>query len=199
MFSQLIIYIYIVVDLTAEIEEPKVKAKAKARAKAKVAAQGDEPSEPKPKAKAKSRAKAKPTDAPEAEVVEEAPVAEEEPPPPEVEQPAPTVEEPIPPNEEPTIEPVEAETTTRKPKGHRPKIENKTPLTKKVNCKKCDKTVSLHSAKYTHPKTCKSDEPQPLPLSSFSVLEPSQPLTLREKFHEKRQATAQRLIAQCFK
>jgi hypothetical protein len=97
---------------------------------------------------------------------------------------------------EPTPEVVEAETTSRKPKGHRPKIENKEKLTKKVSCKKCDKTVSLHSIKYTHDKFCKSEEPSTAASSSSSF---SAPPTLRERLQEKRMATAQRLISQCFK
>ena len=197
------------IDLTAEVEQPKPKAKSRAKAKAEVVVEESAPPpEPKPKAKGKAKAKAKAAAAP----------AEEEP--------APAVEEPVPaiseanalkhepPNEpdpaiaspdgeanepptEPTPQVVEAETTTRKPKGHRPKIENKEKLTNKVSCKKCDKTVSLHSIKYTHDRFCKSDEPEPpstAPSSSYSA-----PPTLREKLQEKRLATAQRLISQCFK
>jgi hypothetical protein len=109
----------------------------------------------------------------------------------EIEPPVNTPEEP--PVELPTEpEVVEAATTTRKPKGHRPKIENKEKLTKKVNCKKCDKTVSLHSIKYTHDKFC-------APAAAPMQVEEERPLTLREKLQMQRQATAQRLIAQCFK
>jgi hypothetical protein len=180
------------IDLTAEIEQPKPKAKSRAKAKAEPAVPAVEaPSEPKPKAKSKATAKAKAAAAP----------AEEEP------ALAPAVEEPTPaiafpdgaanePPTEPTPEVVEAETTTRKPKGHRPKIENKEKLTKKVSCKKCDKTVSLHSIKYTHDKFCKSEEPSTAASSSSSF---SAPPTLRERLQEKRMATAQRLISQCFK
>ena len=173
------------IDLSAEVEQPK--AKAKPRAKAKAAAEPVEPIEvPKAKAKAKPRAKPKAKAAAEAPLVDA--VAEIEPPvkPPEEPPAEPPVEEAKPPTEP---EVVEVATTTRKPKGHRPKIENKEKLTKKVNCKKCDKTVSLHSIKYTHEKFCPAppeEEPQ------------RPPLTLREKMQQQRQATAQRLIAQCF-
>ena len=192
------------IDLTAEIEQPKPKAKSRAKAKAEPAVPAVEaPSEPKPKAKSKAKAKAKAAAAPAVE--EPAPAVEE--PAQAVEEPAPAIEEPAPviasldgkvnePPNEPTPEVVEAETTTRKPKGHRPKIENKEKLTKKVSCKKCDKTVSLHSIKYTHDKFCKSEEPSTAASSSSSF---SAPPTLREKLQEKRLATAQRLISQCFK
>ena len=184
-----------VIDLTTEIEAPKTKAKAKAKAKA-------EPTEA-PKAKAKPRAKPKAkavaTDEP-AEPVTPPPSVETEPP----TEPLVDVEAEIEPPTEPPIEPVvepttvEAETTTRKPKGHRPKIENKEKLTKKVNCKKCDKTVSLHSIKYTHDKFCnKNETPTFVPVADEPAEKP--PPTLRQKLEEKRLATAQRLISQCFK
>jgi hypothetical protein len=50
------------------------------------------------------------------------------------------------------IETNDVETTTRKPKGHRPKKESKDDLLQKVNCEKCDKVISLHNKKYTHKK-----------------------------------------------
>jgi len=185
-----------VIDLTAEIEAPKPKSKARAKSKAKTEEpiEPTVPAEPKAKAKAKPRAKAKAAvEAPLVDAVEE------------IEPPAtPPEEPPVEPPEEPPVEPVveepakvEAETTTRKPKGHRPKIENKEKLTKKVNCKKCDKTVSLHSIKYTHDKFCNKNEVQPT--STTFVAEVEKPLTLRQKLEEKRVATAQRLISQCFK
>ena len=171
------------ISLFAEVEQPK--AKAKPRAKAKAAAEPVEPTEvPKAKAKAKPRAKPKAKAAAEAPLVDA--VAEIEPP---VNTPEePPAEPPVEEVKEPEV--VEVATTTRKPKGHRPKIENKEKLTKKVNCTKCDKTVSLHSIKYTHDKFCPAppeEEPQ------------RPPLTLREKMQQQRQATAQRLRAQCFK
>jgi len=190
------------IDLTAEIEQPKPKAKSRAKAKAEpVVEESVPPPEPQPNAKGRTKTKAKAKAAP----VEEEPVVAAA-----VEEPVPevaTVEEPTPaiaspsgeanePPNEPTPEVVEAETTTRKPKGHRPKIENKEKLTKKVSCKKCDKTVSLHSIKYTHDKFCKSEEPSTAASSSSSF---SAPPTLREKLQEKRMATAQRLIPQRFK
>ena len=123
------------------------------------------------------------------------------------------IEKPLPEVPEPKASPllVEAETTTRKPKGHRPKIEHKEPLTKKVNCSKCDKKVSLHSAKYTHDKFCKNKKRS----SSSSILEqpsipevseiPSlpeptreKPLSLREKLNLKRKETAKKLASQMF-
>ena len=192
------------IDLTADIETttPEPKAKAKSRAKAKA-----EPAEVKPKAKPRAKAKSKAAATPvevedepmpaiipqEGEITEVEPVA-----PPEVVVPEPEVVVPEPEVVQPEL--VEAETTTRKPKGHRPKIENKEKLTKKVSCKTCDKTVSLHSIKYTHKKTCKPEEPEvplPLELTRQSASSSSQP-TLREKLHEKRLTTAQRLISQCF-
>ena len=62
------------------------------------------------------------------------------------------------------IETNDVETTTRKPKGHRPKKESKDDLLQKVNCEKCDKVISLHNKKYTHKKFCKkevAEEPKP--------------------------------------
>jgi len=182
-----------VIDLTAEIEAPKVKSKARAKSKAKTEEPSEPtvPAEPKAKAKAKPRAKAKAAvEAPLVDAVEEIEPPEEPPVEPPEEPPAePVVEEPI---------KVEAETTTRKPKGHRPKIENKEKLTKKVNCKKCDKKVSLHSIKYTHDKFCNKNEVQPTATTTLPA-EVEKPLTLRQKLEEKRVATAQRLISQCFK
>ena len=180
--------------MSAEVEQPKAKAKARAKSKAR-AEEPTEPTEPteapKPKAKAKPRAKAKAK-----AVAAEAPLVDEVT---EIEPPVNTPEEPpVNTPEEPPVqlptepEVVEAATTTRKPKGHRPKIENKEKLTKKVNCKKCDKTVSLHSIKYTHDKFC-------APAAAPMQVEEERPLTLREKLQMQRQATAQRLIAQCFK
>ena len=174
------------IDLSAEVEQPKPKTEARAKSKAR-AEEPTEPTEPteapKPKAKAKPRAKAKAK-----AVAAEAPLVDE------VAAIEPPVNTPEEPPAEPPTEPevVEAATTTRKPKGHRPKLENKEKLTKKVNCKKCDKTVSLHSIKYTHDKFC-------APAAAPMQVEEERPLTLREKLQMQRQATAQRLIAQCFK
>lgn len=191
------------IDLSAEVEQPKTKAKAKAKAKA-------EPTEPteEPKAKAKAKPRAKPKAKPAAEppVEKERWVdvrSDDEPPlvdapPADIEQPS-VVEEPTVESNtvaEQPVESAEAATTTRKPKGHRPKIENKEKLTKKVNCKKCDKTVSLHSIKYTHNKFCNA--PPAVQMAEEPAAERPPP-TLREKLNEKRQATAQRLLAQCFK
>ena len=179
-----------VIDLTAEIEAPKTKAKAKAKA--------TEAPKAKAKPRAKPKAKAVATDEP-AEAVAPPPSVETEPP----TEPLVDVEAEIEPPTEPPIEAavepttVEAETTTRKPKGHRPKIENKEKLTKKVNCKKCDKTVSLHSIKYTHDKFCKKNETPIVPVVDEPAEKP--PPTLRQKLEEKRLATVQRLISQCFK
>jgi hypothetical protein len=190
------------IDLTAEIEQPKPKAKSRAKAKAEPVVEESVPlPEPQPKAKGRAKAKAKAKAAPaEEEPVVAAAVEEPVPEVAAVEEPAPAIASPDgaanEPPTEPTPEVVEAETTTRKPKGHRPKIENKEKLTKKVSCKKCDKTVSLHSIKYTHDKFCKSEEPSTAASSSSSF---SAPPTLRERLQEKRMATAQRLISQCFK
>jgi hypothetical protein len=107
--------------------------------------------------------------------------------------------------EEPSV--AEAATTTRKPKGHRAKDPNKVPLTKKVACKKCDKTVSLHSAKYTHDKFCKSKsegEPseeipsKPLRVTLSASSSSSQPLTLRDKLNAKRLESAKKLVSMMF-
>ena len=43
------------------------------------------------------------------------------------------------------IETNDVETTTRKPKGHRPKKESKDDLLQQVNCEKRDKVISLHN------------------------------------------------------
>ena len=208
------------IDLTTEIEAAQPKPKAKPRAKPK-APPPDEtlPSpEPKPKAKVKAKAKAKAKAADEAVIVADEPVviADEQPAPSEptvvadvpapsepivvADEPAPS-EPPIqPPVEEPSV--AEAATTTRKPKGHRLKNPNKVPLTKKVSCKKCDKPVSLHNAKYTHDKFCKSKsetEPtdyitsKPLRLTlNANSSSSSQPLTLRDKLNAKRVESAKK-------
>jgi len=193
------------IDLTADVEQPKAKTKAKAKAKAK--AEPTEQTEVAPSAEPK--AKAKPRAKPKAKPVAEPPIEKErwvdvrsDDEPPAVETAPAEIEATIIPpsggeNEPPIEQPIEyaeAATTTRKPKGHRPKIENKEKLTKKVNCKKCDKTVSLHSIKYTHDKYC---NPPPTAQMEEPVVE--RPPTLREKLNEKRLATAQRLISQCFK
>ena len=212
------------IDLTTEIEAtpPKPKAKPRAKAKAQPPDETLPPPEPKPKAKSKAKAKAKAKDV---IVVDEEPapsepivIADEQPTPTAMEEPTPaiaspdgeaneppTVVESQPAVEEPSV--AEAATTTRKPKGHRAKDPNKVPLTKKVACKKCDKTVSLHSAKYTHDKFCKSKsegEPseeipsKPLRVTSSASSSSSQPLTLRDKLNAKRLESAKKLVSMMF-
>ena len=207
------------IDLTTEIEaaQPKPKAKSRAKAKAQPPDETLPPPEPKPKAKSKAKAKAKAKDAivvdqePTAEIAapsdpiviadEPIVIAEEQPAPSE----PPTVEESQPTVEEPSV--VEAATTTRKPKGHRAKDPNKVPITKQVACKKCDKTLSLHSAKYTHDKFCKSKsegEPsdeipsKPLRVTLSANSSSSQPSTLRDKLNAKRLASAKKLVSMMF-
>ena len=223
------------IDLTAEIEaaQPKPKARSRAKAKAQPPDETLPPPEPKPKAKAKAKAKSKAKDVvvvdeePTAEIAapsEPIVIADEQPASTEPiviadEQPAvnsfpsgeknepPTVVESQPTVEEPSV--VEAATTTRKPKGHRAKDPNKVPLTKKVACKKCDKTVSLHSAKYTHDKFCKNksegepsneipSKPLRVTLSASSSSSSSQPLTLRDKLNAKRVESAKKLVSLMF-
>ena len=207
------------IDLTAEIEAtpPKPKAKPRAKAKAQPPDETLPAPEPKPKAKSKAKAKAKVKDvvvvdeelaaeiaAPSEPIViadEPIVIADEQPAPSE----PPTVVESQPAVEEPSV--AEAATTTRKPKGHRAKDPNKVPLTKKVACKKCDKTVSLHSAKYTHDKFCKSKsegEPseeiqsKPLRVTLSASSSSSQPLTLRDKLNAKRMESAKKLVSMMF-
>ena len=208
------------IDLTTEIEAtpPKPKAKSRAKAKAQPPDETLPAPEPKPKAKGKAKAKAKVKDVivvdeePTAEIAapsEPIVIADEQPIVIAEEQPAPseppTVVESQPAVEEPSV--AEAATTTRKPKGHRAKDPNKVPLTKKVACKKCDKTVSLHSAKYTHDKFCKSKsegEPseeipsKPLRVTLSASSSSSQPLTLRDKLNAKRLESAKKLVSMMF-
>ena len=215
------------IDLTTEIEavQPKHKAKSRAKAKAQPPDETLPPPEPKPKAKSKAKAKAKAKDV---VVVDEEPapsepivIADEQPastepiviadePAANFLAPAPKNEPPIVVESQPTVEEpsvVEAATTTRKPKGHRAKDPNKVPLIKQVACKKCDKTVSLHSAKYTHDKFCKSKsegEPseeipsKPLRVTSSASSSSSQPLTLRDKLNAKRLESAKKLVSMMF-
>ena len=121
------------------------------------------------------------------------------------------------------IETNDVETTTRKPKGHRPKKESKDNLLQKVNCEKCDKVISLHNKKYTHKKFCKKEiteepkpepkpepeqqlvEPEPvkqlLPISSRHIqpsISVTRPLNIREKMLQQKISNASRLIAQAF-
>jgi len=208
------------IDLTTEIEAAQPKPKATSRAKAKAQAPDETlpAPEPKPKAKSKAKAKAKVKDVivvdeePTAEIAapsEPIVIADEQPIVIAEEQPAPseppTVVESQPAVEEPSV--AEAATTTRKPKGHRAKDPNKVPLTKKVACKKCDKTVSLHSAKYTHDKFCKSKsegEPsdeipsKPLRVTLSASSSSSQPSTLRVKLNAKRMESAKKLVSMMF-
>jgi len=227
-----------VIDLTTETEVPKPKTRTKAKAKANTIEAPEQTTmvETAPKAKSKPRAKAKPIDAP-----EQTPIAEEAPKPKSKSRAKPkekhvAIEFP-PAHEEPpalvsinTQEPLEEEielpvepainrpettevaTTTRKPKGHRPKLENKEELTKKVNCQKCDKKVSLHSIKYTHKKFCNKNDTtsasspdsdtykikETIERFEEKEIEKPQP-TVRQKMDDKRKITAQRLLAQCFK
>jgi len=115
----------------------------------------------------------------------------------------------------PTPEVVDVETTTRKPKGHRPKMENKPDLKEKMPCEHCGKMVSRHNLKYTHKCSAKSAPvleqpatimeqlavPPPLPLTRSSTIAPMTfiaPLTVREKMQQQRVSVANRLIAQAF-
>ena len=115
----------------------------------------------------------------------------------------------------PTPEVVDVETTTRKPKGHRPKMENKPDLKEKMPCEHCGKMVSRHNLKYTHKCSAKPAPvleqpttimeqlavPPPLPLTRSSTIAPMTfiaPLTVREKMQQDRVSVANRLIAQAF-
>lgn len=108
---------------------------------------------------------------------------------------------------------VDVETTTRKPKGHRLKKEDKEDLQQKVKCDDCEKTISLHNKKYTHKKVCKNkaeepvvqNEPEPIqqyqpsiPIIPKSVPVTQKPITVRDSMVLKRTETSKRLSAQMF-
>ena len=103
--------------------------------------------------------------------------------------------------EEPLVD--DEQTTPKKPKGHRPKKEDKDNLLEKVQCEKCDKKISLHAMKYTHKKNCQGaapaaesepssssrDEPKPIRHSPRTIPNPTftKPKSMRDQILQKRE------------
>jgi len=190
---------------TIDISESIVKPSPKKRVTKKT--EPDSVDQPTPARKRATKKTPATTPEPEQTTPEPEPTTPEpEPTTPEVESVAP---EPVPVKEEPL--------QAKKPKGHRPKKEDKDNLLEKVQCEKCDKQISLHAMKYTHKKNCQGsalgnpsaetepssssrDEPNPIRHSPRTIPNPTftKPTSMRDQILQKKMMIASKLIAQAF-
>ena len=193
---------------TIDISEPIVKPSPKKRATKKT--EPDSVDEPTP---ARKRVTKKTPTPPPATPEQVTPEPEPTTPEPEPTTPEPELTTPEPESVAPEPVPVKEE-PLKKPKGHRPKKEDKDNLLEKVQCEKCDKKISLHAMKYTHKKNCQGaapaaetepssssrDEPKPIRHSPRTIPNPTftKPKSMRDQILEKRMMIASKLIAQAF-